>query len=138
MIMSDLPYFNFENKLKKGLSKNNLTIDAFAEKSGISRATLYNLFKSNNVSTKVLAKCSEILNMDIIDWFKSDETNLNMANEGKVNYIKADFKEFNNSKIHITLDECRHKVELLEKELEGLKKEINLKNEIIEILKGMK
>ena len=136
--MNSIANFNFKKKLTEYLRIKKWSIDLFATKCDMSRTTIHNLFKTNNLSLNQLHKFSEILEIDAFDWFADNIQYDNVVKENNVSYIKADFKEFNNSNINIGLDQCRHKVELLEKEVEGLNKEIILKNEIIDLLKKAK
>jgi len=63
--------FDFENKIRRIIKDNNLTIREFCRSIGIADMTLYNNFKKKSIDTKYLQKTSEVFNIPL-SYFLSD------------------------------------------------------------------
>ncbi len=106
------------NKIEKLRKSNGVTIDDFAEKLSINRATYFNLKKSRDFRTIALEKMSELFNVPI--GFLFDEVELEEENAT------------NRSKDQ-ELEDLRYLLEFQKKEIISLKTELKKAEEIKEI-----
>ncbi len=107
--------FNLESKIKHFLVINKMTIRDLSNKIDMSDANIYKCFKRNSIEVRHLIKISELYDISMNYWFSDDDIDIKPKVE--VNESNAD---------------------LTRQELEFLKKEIELKDEIIALLKNKK
>ena len=103
---------NLETKIKSKLKERSLTIEKLAVYSGVTKQTIHNIFKKNDIKLSQLERISEVLNVDIDYFFFDIENLLKPSNVG------SDYKS-----------------EQLEIELNSLKRENHLLREMMDILK---
>ena len=56
---------NLEEKIKAKLKERNLTIEKLAVYSGITKQTVHNIFKKNDIKLSQLRRISEVLHVDL-------------------------------------------------------------------------
>ncbi len=101
---------NLEEKIKAKLKERNLTIEKLAVYSGITKQTVHNIFKKNDIKLSQLRRISEVLHVDL-EYFL-----LEKPTDKKVNEV-----ELKSSKIW--------------SEVNLLKRENDLLREMVEIIK---
>lgn len=74
-----------EQKIKTKLKERNLTIEKLAVYSGITKQTVHNIFKKNDVKLSQLKRISEVLNVGL-DYFLLEGTD----HKNKAIELKAD------------------------------------------------
>lgn len=62
-------------KIKELARKNQITLKELAEKIGITEQGLYTTFKNESLKVTTLLKISEVLNVDINEFFRGDGAN---------------------------------------------------------------
>ncbi len=115
--------FNLEKKIKVLLTKNKISIENLAFSIGITKNTLLNVFKKNEINTKYLVKISEHFGMPMSYFFEDGDGSYNVANSQNGN---------GNKNTQIVNERCNS----LAIENEYLKKQIKDKEEIINLLKN--
>jgi len=119
--------FSLEKKIKILLTKNNISIEKLAFSIGITKNTLLNVFKKNEINTKYLVKISEHFDMPMSYFFDEDCNNVKIENVG--NETTGNGNKIGNVSIN-------NENEKLKIENEYLKKQIKDKEEIINLLKN--
>ena len=104
----------------KQLSKNKeVSVIDLAQKLDVSTTAIYDIFKKDKLSTDILEKISEILNIPMADFFEDNaKTVIGKDNNGNV---------VQNS-THVNIDSCKQ-------EIVSLKEQVRLQGEIIDLLK---
>jgi len=103
---------NLETKIKHKLKERALTIEKLAVYSGVTKQTIHNIFKKNDVKLSQLDRISKVLNVEV-EYF---------------------FFDTNNSSSAPTLLQDP-KLSELETEVDSLKRENNLLREMMDLLK---
>ena len=82
-------------RLKEILRERGISVVEFADKLGIERQNVYNVF--TKPTWQRLEQCSEILNMSISDFFEKDDSEINgfIEYRGAI-YRITDIKSFQN------------------------------------------
>ncbi len=107
-------------KIKSLAKQKNISPEMLSGAVGIARTTLYNYYNgSNKIEIDVLDKMSDYLGVHITYWFDDMEA------PPIGSHPNIDQTITNNLK---------HKVELQQQEIEGLKREMKMKDKIIELL----
>ena len=101
---------NLEEKIKAKLKERNLTIEKLAVYSGITKQTVHNIFKKNDIKLSQLRRIAEVLHVDLEYFLLENPT------DKKVNEV-----ELKSSKIW--------------SEVNLLKRENDLLREMVEIIK---
>ena len=101
---------NLETKIKRKLKERTLTIEKLAVYSGVTKQTIHNIFKKNDIKLSQLERIADVLNVKV-DYFFIEE----------------------NETIPQKLSSSRN-IEL-ELELSSLKRENDLLREMMDILK---
>jgi transcriptional regulator with XRE-family HTH domain len=101
---------NLETKIKSKLKERILTIEKLAVYSGVTKQTIHNIFKKNDIKLSQLERISEVLNVKVDYFFIED-------NETKQPHLSSS-----------------RNIEL-ELELTSLKRENDLLREMMDILK---
>ena len=102
---------NLETKIKHKLKEKALTIEKLAVYSGVTKQTIHNIFKKNDVKLSQLERISDVLSVNVEYFFFNPETDSSEVNS-------------KNSKLN-------H----LETEMNSLKRENNLLREMMELLR---
>ncbi len=114
------------NKIINYLESRKISIRTLAENVGMSYTGFYQLLKMNNdMKLSVLKKISDYLGVPITYWFEDENKQINIASNNSING--------NNNKIEVQL---KQDIEKLQSEIEILKVELRLKNELIESLRA--
>lgn len=71
---------NLEQKIKAKLKERNLTIEKLAVYSGITKQTVHNIFKKNDIKLSQLKRISEVLHVEL-EYFLLDKSAENKNNE---------------------------------------------------------
>lgn len=103
---------NLEAKIKIKLKERALTIEKLAVYSGVTKQTIHNIFKKNDIKLSQLNRISKVLNVDI-DYFFFDVDEL-LRTDALMEDPKLDH---------------------LETEVNGLRRENHLLREMMELLK---
>ena len=98
---------NLETKIKGKLKEQTLTIEKLAVYSGVTKQTIHNIFKKNDIKLSHLERIAEVLHVNVNYFF---------ADEEKTSFTPSKDNE-------------------LELELNGLKRENDLLRQMMEILK---
>jgi len=102
---------NIDLKIKKLLESKEISASRFCKKIGVTESGYTYMIKNESMKLKTLYKISEVLQVPVSYFFDESE----VSNVGSGPDVS---------------------LQVLKKENEGLKKEIELKNEIIELLKN--
>ena len=98
-----------EQKIKAKLKERNLTIEKLAVYSGITKQTVHNIFKKNDIKLSQLKRISEVLHVDL-------------------EYFLLDTAEQTNKAIELKADK-------IWSEVNQLKRENDLLREMVQIIK---
>jgi transcriptional regulator with XRE-family HTH domain len=119
------------SNIKRIIKSKKYSVNEIAELISISGNGLHLALKNNTLKVRDLEKIAEILGVSPAVFFDNDHETINITSrntqKGTGNYIQQGSRKENN---------CGVKVELLKERVKGLEKEIELKDEIIELLKG--
>ena len=116
------------NKLKNILQEKKMTYETLANLIGMTRNGLSDAINKQTIKIATLEKIANIIGVPVT-YFFDDTTGATVHQTANGN---------NNNQIGISLNECNHKVTLLEERIEGLKKEIQSKDKIIKLLETNK
>jgi len=124
------------NKLKSLIKDRGLTLLKVSSGIGLTETGFYQAIKNNTLKVRDLEKISKILELPVSSFFEEPPTmiiqngniNLNGKNTGS-----------------ITVSEAKHEIEVLNKEIvnlkeiiSGMKRELDLKDQIIDLMKESK
>jgi transcriptional regulator with XRE-family HTH domain len=118
------------NRLRELLKINKFTVKEIASLIPMTETGLHQTLKKNTLKVRDLEKIAEILGVSPAVFFDNDHETINITSrntqKGTGNYKQQGSRKENN---------CGVKVELLKERVKGLEKEIELKDEIILLLK---
>jgi len=121
---------DINNKIRQLCKERRISLKELAEGINITQTGLQGILKNNSTSLDKLIEIVEFFKVPVGTFFDEPEApignGVNMTATG------------NNNKQSVALNDCHHKVALLEKEIEGLKKEIEGKDKIIGLLERSK
>ena len=128
--------YNLEVKIKELLIKKNISIERLAVDINISRPTIHKVFNSNHVNTKVLSKIAEYLNTPMSFFF--EENTANVIQNGTINLNGKNTGSISISEARHEIDALKNEVLSLKEVISGMKRELELKDQIIELMKESK
>ena len=113
------------SQIEKILREKRMSVSEFAKKINTNRNNVYHIFNRKTIDTGLLEKISNVLGYN---FFKS--YNSNLSDESIIN-------ENNDENLKI-ISELKIDNKILKKEIDQLKKEIQLKDKIIDLLENNK
>ncbi|MEI6122265.1 MAG: helix-turn-helix transcriptional regulator [Bacteroidota bacterium] len=120
------------SKLKNLLQEKKITYEHLASLIGMTRNGLSDAINKETLKISTLEKIANIVGVPVNYFFDDTINNIN-DQQGIYQITKG-----NNNRLNINITECQHRLELLQKENEGLKKEIQAKDKIIKLLENQK
>lgn len=129
--------YQLKNKFKKLAEENDMPMKEVALKIGMTENGLAYAFKHNSFKVRDLAKASELFNIPIT-YFFSDLDGMNNINQidGNSNLtVQGKKNRTDNQSEPRKKSEAEQELAMLRQRVEALKKEIELKDEIIQLLK---
>ena len=111
-------------KIRDLCKDKRVTLKELAQNIKATEAAVQYMLKDNAISMKNLEKIANFFNVPVGYFF--DEPIINQVSNG------------NNNHQVIQINSLQHEIDLLKKEIEGLKNELKAKNELIEVLKKIK
>ena len=123
------------NKLKLAIKEKGYSISKLAQEIGLTEAGFHQAIKNNTLKVRDLENIAILLDLPIASFF--DESNIVLQN-GNINLNGK------NSGI-ISISDAKHEIDALHKEvyglkevISGMKRELELKDQIIELMKESK
>src|SRR6188472_407553 len=108
--------------IKKTLSDRKMKLKDFAEELGMARQNIYRIFEKNSIETDLLIKISTVLNHNFFQYL--DNQTLGIANG--YHHVAAHAKS---PGLEVELEACQNELRLAKKEIDYLKKIIELLEE---------
>jgi hypothetical protein len=122
----------FKNIVEKAVSGRIVaTQKDFANLLGIHEASLYRLFTMDSIKTKHIKKACEIVKISVEEFFREEHPESLIADPQEVYLTKS-------QQLKIQLDEQQHTIEKLQNENAGLREQLKLKDQIIELMQQQK
>lgn len=106
--------------IKKTLVARKMKLKDFAEELGMARQNVYRIFEKNSIETDLLIKISTVLNNNFFQYL--DNRTLGITSD---TYLSSNYK----TDIDQELEACRNELHLAKKEIDYLKKIIELMEE---------
>ncbi|QNF33070.1 helix-turn-helix transcriptional regulator [Adhaeribacter swui] len=134
--------------IKKAIEDSDLTPEQVAAHAEMSVANLYKIYKRDSVESRYLVKIAEILRLPVEYLLYNKKVSKNTYYNVKLNGIANTMGHVTKQKItipgnlndnsKISMDKVLHELALCRAENASLVKELQLKDEIIELLKKIK
>ncbi len=126
---------NIGNRIRALCKEQRIPLKELAKAVDISEAGLQGILKNNSTTVEKLAHIASYLQVPVGSFFEEDVVEETTKKE--VHHFSHN-KIGNNSTITVNaLTECKHKLELIKMENEGLKKEIESQKKIIELQEAL-
>jgi hypothetical protein len=120
----------FKNMVEKAISVGIVPNKAtFAKLLGVNEASMYRWFTMDSIKTKHLKKACEIMKISLEDFFREDNP-AQLVQDPQAVYVTK------SQRLALDLDACHRLNERLQVEIDGLKKQVALQEEIITVLKA--
>lgn len=120
----------FKNMVEKAISLGIVPNKAtFAKLLDVNEASMYRWFTMDSIKTKHLRKACDILKISLEDFF-SEENPANLIADPQAVYLTK------SQKLAQELETCHRTNERLQVEIDGLKKQVALQEEIIAVYKA--
>ena len=117
---------NIGIKIKQIFESKQMKLKDFAEEIGVARQNVYRIFEKDSIDTKLLIKISEVLGHNFFQYFKNSKSN---GNDDQ-NRLSLDN--------HSELEYFKNELNLARKEIDYLKKIIDLMEERTKLLLNQK
>jgi DNA-binding Xre family transcriptional regulator len=131
---------NIDLKIKKILIEKGVSAKELVAKIGMTENGFAYSIKNKTLKLNTLEKIAEVLGVPISSFFVEDNSNKGKDSDSNSVYQKS--KNGNNissiGDVKINVSDFKHEVEKLEIKIEFLERELKLKDDMIEMLKGKK
>lgn len=124
--------YSLEKRIKKALTDRGMSVDELAERSAISRTTIYNIFKSLDFNLSSLEKIREVLDVPMSYFFIEEESI-------KVDPQSLQYDKIYQSLIHYkiddkmkTIDEFKTIIIDKDEQIKSLIEDMRLKNKLLQ------
>lgn len=111
---------NIGQKIKEVFEEKQMKLKDFAVEIGVARQNIYRIFEKDSIDTALLIKISTVLNHNFFQYFQNEIPGLPKG-------ISSGRTE--DTDLYRELDTCRHELKLAKKEIDYLKKIIELMEE---------
>ena len=109
--------------IEKVLREKHIPVTKFAQKINTNRNNVYSIFQRETIDTGLLLKICEVLGHDFFQYYISEQTRADIANDRANLYL-----------VNSEIQQLKKKAEALEAEINSLKSQLRDKEIIIELL----
>ncbi len=113
-----IPHVQIGEKVREVFEARNMKLAEFADRLGTVRQNVYRIFKKKDLDTGLLIKISEVLNHNFFHYYRTAEPGSDAANR--------------------EIEEYRNQLSLTLREIDYLKRIINLMEEKAKLLQAVK
>ena len=108
--------------IKKTLSDRKMKLKDFAEELGMARQNIYRIFEKNSIETDLLIRISSVLNHNFFQYLDNQTLGITNGHHHVAGHVKSPGLE-------VELETCQNELRLAKKEIDYLKKIIELLEE---------